>query len=148
MSAPRTASGASRPIRTSSRSAAARRRAPPCPSGKRMSQAAMEAMPSARKPAASVCPASPKPMNAIAGSDMWVLLEAVQARRIFHQDPALELRLGRHAGEEIHEVAVVRHVLAYVGMRPVGAPENAPGRGLDERTGERQRVVERRPLGG
>src|SRR4051812_37140698 len=146
MSAPRTASALSRPTRTPMRSAAARRRPPPGPSGKRMSQAAMAVTPSERKPAASAWPASPKPMNASAGCDMTDLLEAVQPGWILHQDLALQDRLGRHAGEEIDQVAVVRHVLAHVGMRPVGAPQDAPGRGLDERARERQRVVERRPL--
>src|SRR3954451_15885605 len=105
MSAPRSGSALSRPTGTPMRSAAARRRAPPGPSGKRTSQAAMAATPSARKPAASVCPASPKPMNASAGYDMSGLLKAIQPGGIFHQDLALQLGLRRHAREEIDEVA-------------------------------------------
>src|SRR4051794_13234117 len=106
MSAPRTASALSRPTRTPMRSAAARRRPPPGASAKRTSHAAMAGTPPARKPAVSVCPASPKPMNASAGYDMSGLLKAVQPGRIVHQDLALQLDLRRHAREEIDEVAV------------------------------------------
>src|SRR6185295_18523267 len=100
--------------RTPRRSATALSGAPAFASGKRMSQAATDATPSARKPAASACPASPNPMNASEGCDIADLLEAVQPCRIFHQDLALQLGLRSHEPEQRHEVAVVRHVFADV----------------------------------
>src|SRR5438067_7445293 len=70
--------------------------------------------------------------------------ETVQPRRVVDEDLALQLRLRHHLREEIHEVAVVRHVLADVGMRPVGAPEDALGRSVDELPREWNGVRERR----
>src|SRR5689334_7445988 len=55
----------------------------------------------------------------------------IEARGIVDENPFLQRRLGRHLREEVDEVTVVRHVLADVRMRPVGAPEDAIGRRLD-----------------
>ena len=55
---------------------------------------------------------------------------------------------GANVRQQVEQVAVVGHV-AHVGVRPVGAPQHAVGRGGDERPGERHDVVVgRRAVGG
>src|SRR5882762_3625064 len=75
---------------------------------------------------------------------IFAMSKAVEPRRIVHQDFMLQRRLRRHQCEQVDQVAVVRHVLADVGMRPVGAPQDPVRRGFDQRAGERHRVGERR----
>ena len=44
---------------------------------------------------------------------------------------------------EVQEIGVVRHRIEVVGMRPIGAPQQAFGRPLDESVHERKHVIER-----
>src|SRR6187397_3105057 len=65
-----------------------------------------------------------------------------QPRRIVDQDLLLQLGLRRKQGNEVDQIAVIGHRL-HIGMRPVGPPDHAIGRGLDDAARERYRVMER-----
>src|SRR3954467_15569518 len=87
-------------------------------------------------------PATIEPRSRIA----FLYSESVQPRRIVDQDFPLQLGLGRHLREEVDQVPIVRHVFADIGMRPVGAPEDAIRRGFNQPAREGHGVGEGRPF--
>src|SRR3954454_6198173 len=70
-----------------------------------------------------------------------------QPRRIVDQYLLLQFGLRRKQRNQVDQIAVVGHHLD-IGVRPVGPPDHAIGRGLDNTPRERHRVMERRSAGG
>ena len=69
-----------------------------------------------------------------------------QLRRIVDQHAPARRLARRDLGDRVDQLAVVGHVLVDVGMRPVGAPDDALGRVVGDVARERDRVAERRRL--
>jgi hypothetical protein len=64
-----------------------------------------------------------------------------QTRRRVDQDALALARVGRPGIEQVHETAVVRHVLGRdLGVRPIAAPDQAFGIGAHKRVVEGTRV--------
>jgi hypothetical protein len=60
------------------------------------------------------------------------LFRPIKPHRIIDQQFVLQLRCHRDMRDEVDQQAVVGHVIPEIGMRPVGAPQHAIGKALDD----------------